>query len=107
MTSHLDIQIDNLPMALPDDFSLDVTEENPLFNDNGMYSTPVSAPMEGNRHIFSNVDDPQSDKRPVDMEYKPANIGVEDIPVRHGTVVIQKDEELKDSFSFNIDESAQ
>ena len=107
MTSHLDIQIDNLPMALPDDFSLDVTEENPLFNDNGMYSTPVSAPMEGNRHIFSNVDDPQSDKRPVDMEYKPANIGVEGIPFRHGTVVIQNDEELKDSFSFNIDESAQ
>lgn len=107
MQSHLDIKVERQSLTLPKDFSIDVTEENPLFNDNGMYSTPVQVPMEGNRHVFKNVDDSNSDLRPVSMEHLPADIAVSGLPFRHGTVVVQEDEELKDSFSFNIDESTQ
>lgn len=107
MHSHLDIQLNNQSLALPENFSMDVTEENPLFHDNGMYSTPVQAPMEGNRHVFMNLDDPNSDLRPISMEHMQADIAVSGLPFRHGTVVIQEGEELKDAFSFNIDESTQ
>lgn len=107
MHSHLDIQIDSKSMTLPDDFSLDVTEENPLFHDNAMYSTPVQVPVENNRHVLKNLDEPDSDLRPVSLEHTPADIIVGGLPFRHGTVVIQEDEEVSDSFSFNIDESNQ
>ena len=107
MHSHLDIQLNKQSMTLTEDFSIDVTEENPLFNDNGMYSTPVQVPMEGNRHVLRNLDDPNSDLRPIAMEHTEADINVSGLPFRHGTVVIQEGEELKDSFSFNIDESTQ
>lgn len=107
MHSHIDVQINSQSMVLPEGFFLDVTEENPLFNDNGMYSTPVQVPMEGNRTIFQNLDAPDSDLRPVSMEHLPADIGISGLPFRHGTIVIQEGEELKDAFSFNIDESAQ
>ena len=107
MHSHLDIEINSTPMALPPDFSLSVTEENPLFHDVGMHSDPVSVPMEGNRTIFQNVDDPQSELRPIGLEHLPAKIIVGGLPMRSGTVVIQEDDELDNAFAFNIDESKQ
>jgi len=107
MHSHLDIEINNTPMTLPPDFSLSVTEENPLFHDVGMHSDPVSVPMYGNREIFQNVDDPMSVLRPVGLEHLPAKIIVGGLPMRSGTVVVQENEELKDAFAFNIDESKQ
>ena len=107
MHSELEIRLDGQSMALPPDFSLDVTEENPLFHDVEMHSDPVQAPMEGNRHIFSNVDDPQSHQRPVDLEHTPATISVSGIPYRSGTIAIQEGDELDGAFSFNIDEARQ
>ena len=107
MHSEIDIQVNGQSMALPPDFSLDVTEENPLFHDVEMHSDPVQAPMEGNRHIFSNVDDPQSHQRPVDLEHTPAKWSVSGIPFRSGTIAIQEDDELDGAFSFNIDEARQ
>jgi len=107
MHSEIDIQVNGQSMALPPDFSLDVTEENPLFHDVEMHSDPVQAPMEGNRHIFSNVDDPQSHQRPVDFEHTPAKWSVSGIPFRSGTIAIQEDDELDGAFSFNIDEARQ
>ena len=107
MHSEIDIQVNGYSMALPPDFSLDVTEENPLFHDVEMHSDPVQVPMEGNRHVFQNVDDPQSHQRPVDLEHLPSKISVSGLPLRSGTVAIQEDEELEESFSFNIDERQQ
>ena len=107
MHSHLDIEINNTPMVLPEGFSLSVTEENPLFHDVGMHSDPVSVPMDGNRNVFRNVDDPMSALRPVSMEHLPAKIIVGGLPMRSGTVVVQENEELKNAFAFNIDESKQ
>ena len=107
MQSHLDIVIDGKELELPNDFSLDITEENPLFHDSvAMHSDPVTAPMEGNRQIFQNVDDAQSDMRPIELEHLPALIRAEGMPLRSGVTVIQESEELIDDFAFNIDQSA-
>ena len=107
MHSEIDIKVNGQSMALPPGFSLDVTEENPLFHDVEMHSDPVQAPMENNRHIFSNVDDPQSHQRPVDLEHTPSQISVSGIPFRSGAIAIQEDDELDGAFSFNIDEARQ
>lgn len=108
MHSEIDIQVNGQSMVLQQDFSLDVTEENPLFHDSvSMRSDPVQAPMDGNRQIFQNVDDPQSDLRPVSLEHLPALIHVAGFPLRSGVITVGENEELKDAFSFNIDQSAQ
>lgn len=107
MTSHIDIEVNGKELVLPQDFSLDITEENPLFHDSvTMHSDPVTAPMEGNRQIFQNVDHPQSDMRPISLENLPAIIRAEGFPLRSGVVVIQENEELVEDFAFNIDQSA-
>ena len=38
MNSHLTILINDKPVALPDDFSIDIEDQNPVFNDTEMFS---------------------------------------------------------------------
>ena len=57
MNSKLVILANSKPMALPDDFNISVELSNPIFNDVEMFSYPCTLPMEGNRHVFKNLDD--------------------------------------------------
>ena len=107
MKSHLDIKISGHSTVLPRGFSLDIEEKNPLFHDQTMFSHPAELPLDGNREIFQNVEDDQSDLRPVGLEHQPVLISAEGMPLRSGTVVITEGEELRDTFSFNIDQSTQ
>lgn len=45
-------------IALPEDFSLSLEQNNPLFNDQGTFSFPFEVPLEPNRHVFQNLADP-------------------------------------------------
>ena len=107
MHSHINIKANGRPMTLPEDFSMTVTEENPFFHDVEMHSDPVQTPIEGNRHLFQNVDDPKSDIRPSSIERIPAQIDISGLPMRTGMIVVQEDEEIDTSFAFNIDEAEQ
>ena len=102
MHSHVDIQIDKKSLSLPDDFSISITDQNPLFNDNEMYSFPVAIPLNGNRHILKNIDDKDSGLRPIGFEHQQARISVDGMPFRSGQMQIQEDEELEDNISMNV-----
>ncbi len=107
MNSKLTILADGKPIALNDDASISIELKNPLFNDNEMFSYPVELPVEGNRHFLKNVDDVSSDIRPVSYEHTPMQIIADGVPLASGTAIIQEDERLEDSLSFNVDASAQ
>ena len=102
MHSHVDIKIDKKSLSLPDGFNLSITDQNPLFNENTMYSFPVAIPIEGNRHLLQNIDDKDSTLRPISFEHKQARISIDGMPFRSGQLQIQEDEELDDSMSMNI-----
>ncbi len=107
MNSKLVILADGQPMALPDDFSISIDLQNPLFNDTEMFSYPISLPLEGNRHFLKNLDDVNSDLRPVSFEHIPMQIIADGIPFASGTAVMQEDEVVDGSLSLNIDASTQ
>lgn len=107
MNSKLVILANNKPMALTDDFSISVELSNPLFNDTEMFSYPVALPLDGNRHFLKNMDDVNSDLRPVNYEHTPMQIIADGIPFASGTAVVQEGEEVKDTISMNIDASTQ
>lgn len=107
MNSKLTILADGKPLALKEDASISIELKNPLFNDNEMFSYPVELPIEGNRHFLKNVDDASSDIRPVSYEHTPMQIIADGVPLASGTAIIQEDERLEDSLSFNVDASAQ
>ena len=106
MHSHLSIKIDGHELALKPDLSIDFEEKNPLFNDAAeMFSYPFEAPFDGNRVLLKNMDDVDSDLRPVDIERKKAVVYAEGLPVRSGVIITQEDETLKSGMSMNIDAS--
>lgn len=107
MNSKLAILADGKPMTLPDDFSISIDFQNPLFNDTEMFSYPIELPIDGNRHFLKNVDDVNSDLRPVTFEHTPMQIFADGIPFASGTAVMQEDEVVDGSFSINIDASTQ
>lgn len=107
MNSKLTILADGKPLALKEDASISIELKNPLFNDNEMFSYPVELPIEGNRHFLKNVDDVSSDIRPVSYEHTPMQIIADGVPLASGTAIIQEDERLEDSLSFNVDASVQ
>ena len=102
MSSHLAILAGGKPLTLPEDFSLDIDDQNPLFNENEMFSYPVQMPMEGNRFLLGNLDDPVSSVRPVSLEHKKMRILVDNQPFRSGTLVTSDDEEMDGSLTMNI-----
>ena len=107
MNSKLTILADGKPLALKEDASISIELKNPLFNDTEMFSYPVELPVEGNRHFLKNVDDVSSDIRPVSYEHTPMQIIADGVPLASGTAIIQEDERLEDSLSFNVDASTQ
>lgn len=107
MNSKLVLLANQQPLSLSDDFSIDIELRNPLFNDTEMFSYPVSLPIEGNRHFLKNIDDVNADIRPVSYEHTPMQIIADGIPFAHGPAVMQENEKIEDTLSFNIDASVQ
>lgn len=107
MKSRMTILVDDKEMALPDDFSIDIEDQNPVFNDTEMFSYPFEIPLNGNRWLVKNIEDVHAAVRAINLEHKPARIHVDGLPFRSGTLVMQDDEEITDSLSMNIDASTQ
>lgn len=105
MNSHIAITAKGKPLNLPADFSIDIDDQNPLFNDNEMFSYPVQIPMEGNRFLLGNIDDPMNADRPVSLEHTKMRIVVDNQPFRSGTLVTAEDEVIEDSLTMNISAS--
>lgn len=103
MHSHLDVEIAGKSLTLPEDFSISIEERNPLFYETEMFSLPVPIPLRGNRDIIKNVEVPQSDVRPLDIEYQPVRVRVDGMPFKSGVVCISEDEEIEDHITFNVD----
>ena len=107
MHSHLDIELKGKPLVLPDDFSLSIEERNPLFYDTEMFSLPVPIPLEGNRDVVKNMEVPQADMRPMELEYEPVRVIADGMPFKNGTVKMTEGEDIKDSITLNVDAAEQ
>ncbi len=107
MNSHLSIFINDKPVELEDDFSIDIEDQNPIFNDTEMFSYPFNIPLNGNRWLVENIDDMNAAIRAVNLEHLPTRIHADGLPFRSGTLVMSDDEEITDSLSMNIDAGTQ
>lgn len=109
MHSHLDIEIqatpggEYKPLVLPDDFSLSVEEQNPVFNDVSFFSYPASVSTRQNMAVLKNIGHRDSALRGMDFEHARARIIVDGLPLNTGQVITQEGAELSKEFQFNID----
>ena len=94
MENKIVIDINGKSLNLPSDFSIDIEDVNPYFNDNESFSYEVPVSIEDNRAIFKDVDDVQSDKRMVDFENSTMRLKVNGVPFRSGKLQISEDAEV-------------
>lgn len=107
MKSHVEVILKGHSLQHNEDFSLDIEERNPIFNNNEMFSLPVQFPLDGNREVVKNIDSVQSDMRPVQLEHEPVQIKVDGMPFKTGVAVVREEEEISDTISMNVDSSTQ
>lgn len=102
MNEHLTIQIGGKNLALPEDFSIDMEDVNPIFNDAESYSYEVEVPFETNRAVLNNRDDVQSDARLVELENQAMRVLVDGIPFRSGLLRSSEDQEIKETVTISM-----
>lgn len=102
MHSHLTFIIDGKLTNIEPDASINLNIQNPYFNSIEAFSYPLEIPLDGNRHLIGNVDDPASDNKPANLDNKQASIKVDGIPIASGVVISDNDYEVKDAVSVNI-----
>lgn len=102
MNDKLAVKIGDEYFNLPNDFSIDIEDVNPLFNDGNSFSYDTTVSLESNRYIFKNMDDIQSDKRLVDLENKEMAIILDGNMFRSGKVQTSEDEELKEDITISM-----
>ena len=108
MNAKLTILANGKPRTLTAEQSLSIEFQNPMLTENAeMFSYPIELPLEGNRDLLKNLDDINSDIRPVSLEHTPMQIIADGIPFASGPMVISEDEEIDSSMSINIDASTE
>lgn len=102
MENKLSIEINGKELNLPSDFSIDMEDVNPYFNDNESFSYEVPVSIEENREVFKDVDDVQSDKRLVSMENSSMRLRVDGVPFRSGKLQTSEDVEISDQVIISM-----
>lgn len=102
MESKLSVEINGKELNLPSDFSIDMEDVNPYFNDNESFSYEVPVSIDDNREVFKNVDDVQSDKRLVELENASMRLKVSGMPFRSGKLQTSEDTEVSGEISISM-----
>lgn len=84
-------------LALPEDFSISLEQNSPLFNDQGTFSFPFEIPLEPNRHVFRNVADPFGDITLADIDRMEAEVWFDGVMLYRGVIETDEKIEFEDS----------
>lgn len=66
--NRIGLKINGIWCVLPQDVSITIEEQNPLFSDSGSYSYPIEMSVSQNRELFKSIDSPQGCIRPQDLD---------------------------------------
>lgn len=104
---HISIFVEGNPLVLKEDFSITIEESNPYFNDNTMFSYPVEIPVEGNRFLMRNMDNPFSAQKTTELEKKDMSIWIDGMPYKEGICHVDDGQKISGSLSLIMDSMEQ
>ena len=106
MNEHLSLKVRGKYANLPEDFSIDIEDVNPIFNDYESFSFDAPLPIESNKHILKDLANVRSDKRLVDLENESIQVIAEGIPFRTGRLQTNEGEVIDKDVTFSMVSSA-
>ena len=106
MNEHLALKVRGKYANLPENFSIDIEDVNPIFNDYESFSFDAPLPIESNKHILKDLANVKSDKRLVDLENESIQVIAEGITFRTGRLQTNEGEVIDKDVTFSMISSA-
>lgn len=88
---------------LPQDVSISIEEQNPLFSDSGSFSYPIELSISQNRELFKSIDSPQGRIRPQHLDGLPFELWFDGVMLLYGSTETDEDLDIdEDKCSINL-----
>ena len=105
--SHLSVKINNQYLTVPEDFSVDFEDVNPLWNDYESFAADIELPVEPNRAVLTDVDTVQSDTRLSSIDGQPMQLIIDGLPFRSGKAQTQEGESITDTVMLSMSQTSE
>lgn len=105
--SHLSVKINNHFLTVPEDFSVDFEDVNPLWNDYESFAADIELPVEPNRAVFTDVDTVHSDTRLSSIDGQPMQLIIDGLPFRSGKAQTQEGESITDTVMLSMSQTSE
>lgn len=101
--NRIGLKVNGVWCVLPEDVSITIEEQNPLFSDSGSFSYPIELSVSQNRELFKSIDSPHGRIRPQDLDGLPFELWYDGTMLLYGST--ETDEEMDvddDKCSINL-----
>ena len=89
--NRIGLKINGIWCVLPQDISISIEEQNPLFSDSGSFSYPIEMDIEQNRELFKSIDSPHGRIRPQDLDGLPFELWYDGVLLLYGSTETDED----------------
>ena len=101
--NRIGLKINGIWCVLPQDVSISIEEQNPLFSDSGSFSYPIEMSISQNRELFKSIDSPQGRIRLNDLDGLPFELWFDGTMLLYGSTETDDDIDIEeDRFSINL-----
>ena len=101
--NRIGLRINGIWCVLPQDVSISIEEQNPLFSDSGSFSYPIEMSVSQNRELFKSIDHPHGCTRPQDLDGLPFDLWYDGVMMLYGSIETDEDLDIEeDKCSINL-----
>ena len=101
--NRIGLKVNGIWCVLPQDVSVSIEEQNPLFSDSGSYSYPIELSVSQNRELFKSIDHPHGVVRPQDLDGLPFELWFDGTMLLYGSTETDEDLDIdEDKCSINL-----
>ena len=101
--NRIGLKVNGIWCVLPQDVSISIEEQNPLFSDSGSYSYPIELSVSQNRELFKSIDSPHGRIRPQDIDGLPFELWYDGNMLLSGSIETDEDLDIdEDKCSINL-----
>lgn len=94
--NRIGLKVNGVWCVLPEDASITIEEQNPLFSDSGSFSYPIELSVSQNRELFKSIDSPHGRIRPQDLDGLPFELWYDGTMLLYGSTETDEDMDVDD-----------
>ena len=94
--NRIGLKINGIWCVLPQDVSISIEEQNPLFSDSGSFSYPIEMSVSQNRELFKSIDAVAGRTRPHHLDGLPFELWYDGVMLLYGSIETDDDLDVEE-----------